>query len=244
MADAIFGKSITRQFYPLENGEPINLPSQAPDIYLFSELGNVSDMILGTGAFDRIQYWTESATRPYLRQYVINAIQDPVPGESTREKTYYELINYVAQSAGQSQYHLREITVERALATESVPDTSISDMKEIYPGVDDFCSDVELSAHLSNAEEEVKLGFESKGFEWGKIKGLKKARLSLAYKALQIACESLIVNDGDRFAIKAITFRDRYNDFMKVLKFDYDSDADGTIDAKVENDPSFVFFGK
>jgi hypothetical protein len=247
MPDYIFGKTITRTFNPVEDGVYINLVSQAPSIYLYSASNQptLQNMINGVGAFDHITYWQESGVSPYTRTYTVSAIPDPDSGNTAQPSLgYWEVVNYIAKVGGATQSKARYFEVERALALDSTPGTTIQALKDAYPAISAYFDDPELEAQLLDAEEYVRLELEGKGFEWGKIKGLKKARLPLAYKTLQFACEAQISNDGDKFTINRQLFLDRYNALMKVIKFDYDSDADGQPDSSVTDSADFIIAAK
>jgi len=195
MTSYVFGKDITRKFYPLEDNEPINLVSQAPAIYLFEDQPTMEAARSGTGAMAAaIEYWTESATSPYPRTYTIPAIPDPDP-ESGSYKClgYWEAVNYIVQTNGQLQTKLRQFEVEQAKATETVPGTTYTTLAAIYPAISGYVSDNSvLTGFINAAEAELKLEFRSYGIDWGDVSSLKDFNYAIAYRAIQFFYESKI----------------------------------------------------
>jgi hypothetical protein len=233
MADHIFGQSISRSFIPLVDGEYFNLVSQAPQIYLFSELPSLEDAISGTGKFDTVAYWNESSDSPYARTYSISPIDDPEPTSETSCHQYYEAIRY-AISEGQTQTRLRSFTVERAQALTSVPGTTVQDLKDVYPAISSYANDSVLEGHIANGEAELKLELESKGLEWGRIFKLKKYKLALAYKAIQLLSESQIEIAGDKFDLRRALYEAKYDKYLTLIPLAYDIDGDGIPDIETK----------
>lgn len=240
MPDHIFGKTITRKFIPLQDGEYINLPSQAPEIYLFSSEPSLEDAINGTGRFDTINYWQESSLPPYARTYTITAVEDPEPESDNSAVGYWEAIRYAIDTVNK-QTKLRYFEIERAEALTATPDTTVQDLKDIWPAIINYADDTELEQHLGNAETELKLELKAKNYVWGKVFELDDVRLPLAYKTVQLVCESQLLAGDDKFAIRATMFKEKYETLIKMLKLPYDSDGDGAPDTTANNNNASGF---
>lgn len=226
----IFGKSITRKFYPVEDGEPINLVSQAPSIYLFSEQPTRTVAAAGTGALETINYWIESAQSPYVRTFTIPAIDDPEPTGTTPQADYWLAINYKAEATEQTQTDIKSITVERAKSTSDIPGTKVQDVVDVYPDIYSYASFDQITAKLDNALSELKLELKGKGLEWGNLSNLKDLKLALAYKVIQLVAESQLVEGGDKFDLRRQLYKEKYEEIMKLVVLAYDVDGDGDPD--------------
>lgn len=236
MTSYIFGKDITRKFYPLEDGEPINLYSQAPAIYLFTEQPSLAVARAGTGAVQTVNYWTDSAVSPYPKTYTFTAVDDPAPEATSPPCSYYwEAINFYAKAGGQLQTKLRTIELEKPQGTESVPGTTAEDLKVIYPAIENYVEDdTELENFIVVAQDEIKRDLKAKGIEWGTIEGLKDLKYALAFLTIQYFSESNIVSADDKFAIRAEIYSKKYTKAMSDITVKFDSDNDGAVDEVAE----------
>ena len=243
MTSHIFGKDITRKFYALEDSEPINLYSQAPAIYLFTDQPSLTVARAGTGALQTVNYWSETTGIPYTRTYTFTAVDDPAPTSTTPPSSYYwEAINYYAKSGGQLQTKLRTIELEKPSATETVPGTTAQDLKDIYPAIDSYVeSDSELEQFIVVAQDEIKSQLKSKGIEWGTIENLKEFKYALAFLAIQYLSESQIVEASDKFAIRAEIYSKKYETALSRITVTHDTDNDGMPDT--ESQQAGALFG-
>lgn len=234
MTSYVFGKDITRKFYPLEDNEPIQLVSQAPSIYLFEDQPTLEDARSGIGAImSAITFWTDDSTSPYPKTYTIPAIADPTPESSgSRCLGYWEAVNYIVQVGGQVQTKLRQFEVEKLKATETAPGTTYTDLSKIYPAITGYvASNATLTSHIQTAEDQIKLELRGYDIDWGDVEDLKSFKYAVAFLAIQFFSESQIVEADDKFAIRAEIYSKRYEAVMSKLKFKYDSDGDGLAES-------------
>lgn len=239
-----FGKSVLRHFYPLQENEPIVLPSQAPSIWLYSSQPSEAEAASGANritAYD-LAYWTE--TSPYQRTYTFSPIPDPEPTSSTKLRGYWEVVRFVTQSSQQAQSAIRYFEVERVEETDTHPGTTVETLKQLAPQVAAYFSDPVLEQYIANALEEMKLEFEGKKLEWADLYKLNKIRMALGYKALAMAFTNQIQQEGDRFSIWATAFKEAYRVALSSIAIESDSDGDGVPDAKGGVEPSFRIFAR
>lgn len=242
----VFGKSLVRKFYPLEDGEPILLPSQVPAISLFSNQPSLADAIAGTGkiATHDVTYWSGATIAPYELTYTVPAINDPDPSSTTRLRGYWEVIRYTVANSGQVQTNLRYFEVERAKDTDSHPGTTADTLLDICPQAEGYFTRNRLDLYIDQALELMKLDFLSRQIEWGDLANLNKTKLALAYKALALAWTNQIQEDGDRFSIWANDFKGDYKIALQTISLEYDTDSDGKPDAEGPTAPSYRIFSR
>lgn len=236
-----FGHSFTRQAFFLEGDEYINLPSQAPAIYLFDSMPNRDDALAGTGAFSTISYWTENTSTPFNRNYTIPPIADPSPSSSVRIRNYWEAINFIATTSGQTQTLIRSFDLERAQALPESPLSTAQELKDIYPAITNYLTDAQLLMFGQIAEDEMQIDFEAAGYDWGQLHSLKKARLCLAYKTIALASLSQFKEPDDRFHERYKIFSEKYSTMLKNIKLPVDTDDDGAADAEAEGDTGAIY---
>lgn len=229
MSDYWFGSSITREFWPLQNGEPYPLPTQTPSVYLFSAMPSADDALSGAGAFRTISSWTQASVTPYKCTYTINPIEPPTESE-TRCLGFWESVKLVASAGGSAQSVLRYFELQRPEGTDADPDTTTDDVKAAYPGIASYIPNEELVSFLADAREELKIELSARGIKWTRLKQLQKARLVLAYKAISLASFSQFQTQGDRHWLRYQEFSAKYKALLDDLKLPYDSDGDGDAD--------------
>jgi len=237
-----FGKSITRSFYPLEDGEPVNLPSQAPSIFLFTDQPSRDDAAVGFGAMSAITYWNASSTSPYPRTYSIPPIYDPAPDSATVSRGYWEAINFVHAAGGQTQTVLRQFDVERTKAPVTVPGTTRDDIINAFPAITNYLTNTQIDEFLEIATSLMKLDLEKAGYAWGDYANLHKTNLALAFRTVAECSLSQFKSgtDDDRFWKRYEVFLGRYQSVLSMVNLKADSDGDGTADQTVTAAPSQV----
>lgn len=236
MASNVFGKDISRVFFPLEDNEPLNLPSQVPALYLYETRPNYTDAAAGTGALQSLTYWTHDENTPFPRSFTWNAVDDPSPSTQAQAKTYYEAINFRTQASEQIQTLVRSLTLERVQELDSVPGTSIQDLKDAYPGISNYLTDAQLEEILEDALEEFKIDLEGKGIEYHKVYDLRKSRLALAYKAISLSMLSQIRERDDKHNFRYEEYKEKYTAIMNLITIPIDTDSDGEPDAIADTD--------
>ena len=243
-AEGLFGRSIVREMYAVVESEYFNLPSQIPAIYFFEEKPSISAAQAGTGSFAAVATWTQSQTYPYPRTYVVPPIVDPEPTRSTTSRRYWEAINYVNQTGQQTQTLLRAFNVERGKALDSVPGTTVADLKEVYPAISNFLNDSKLSDFLLIAEEAMRIDIEKGGIVWENLKRLRKVKLALAYKTISMASFSQFTEYNDKFYIRFKEYEKLYASTLESITLAYDSDGDGEADTETTTKTDYAFIIK
>lgn len=237
MTSYVFGKDITRKFYPLEDNEPINLISQAPSIYLFADMPTMEEARSGVGAIAAaISYWSESSTNPYPRTYTIPAIPDPNPESTTPTCLgYWEAVNYILQTSGQVQTKLRQLELEKVKAVETVPGVLFSDLEIIYPEISGYVNAANvLTNYIDFAEDLVKLELRSYDIDWGDVESLKDLKAPIMFLAVKHHALGQRKEQGDMWDLRATTCQAEYDKVMADLKIKYDSDGDGLTESTKE----------
>ena len=86
----VFAKDISREFNPEEGGQPLQIPSQTPKIYVYDSEPTRTDALSGTGSIASVTSWTQLAHTPYTCNYTLPAIADPDTEGSVEGLWYYE----------------------------------------------------------------------------------------------------------------------------------------------------------
>jgi hypothetical protein len=239
-----FGKDIVRTLIDYEEGEPFNLPSQVPAIYLYSSQPSMSDAVNGTGAIGgsyTLNYWTEIANVPYKRNYTFPAIPDPSPTSGTNTRGYWEVLRFVRKTGGQTQTIIRQFDVERGAQGDSYPEINTQVLKDIFPGIVSYATDAQLEGFIDIAVEEVKLDILAKGHKWERLFELGKIKLAIAYQTVANIALSQVKEDGDRFFLRYKEFQTRYERMINSLELPVDTNGDNIPDATAQVKPSYAF---
>lgn len=239
-----FGKDISRAWYPEDDGEPVNLPSQTPTIYIFDEKPTREAAAAGTDALQTVSSWTAQSSIPYKRSWTITAVDDPEPTSNTPERRYYEAINFIGKTGGTSHTVIRSFIVRRQEGAESIPDTTPSDLKEVFPAISNYLNDSQIDDLIKIAELEVRMEFESRGYRWADIYNLDKIRIPIAYRAIEMGSMSQIRRTNDNHETRAKLFRSRYSQFMKLVELPSDSNRDGEPEHQIQAQPTSFIIGK
>lgn len=226
----LFGRDISRTFAPLENNVPISLPSQSPTIYVFDSLPSRTVAAAGTGAVQTVSTWTANVSSPYVRTYTITAIVDPDPTGATASKQYWEALNFVLKSSGQTQTFIRTFLLERVEGQENVPGTSVEDVKAVYPSITAFLDDSDITKFLTQAVDAMKLYFEDKGMSWRRIYDLQKTKYALAYKTLALGLLTKFREPGDRLHVLSEKYDELYGKELGQITLKYDTTGAGKPD--------------
>lgn len=226
-----FGQAFTRYFYPTDGDLPINLPTQTPHIYVFDSQPSREHAADGTGAIQTITTWTEVTITPYKRSFTVAAIADPEPTSSTYTREYWLAINFVTVAAGQTQTVVRSFEVSRVEGTESLPETTVRDVQDVYPQITSYLSPNELGEFIAIAESHVRTQLEAKGVSWPHVRDLKKLKSAIAYKAIWFSALSQVKAAGDKFTVRMAEYAKLYDFIMDSIKLPVDLDKDGDPDA-------------
>lgn len=244
-----FGKAIQREYYPVRDVDGIATPfplySANASIYLFDELPARDAAISGIGAIANGTAWSVNAsTTPYACTYSFNALSDPDPQSSETAHRYWESLNVLLENGTQVQTILRSFLVERPRGLPEVPTTTIEDLKGVFPSLDAYLSDQELTEMLSLAEESLKMELLRNRIQWSKVVNLRVLKLALAYKCLIISATSQIRNAGDRHDRRYAIWTTQYKEIMNGLELYQDVDGDGTPETVTRGSPGYYVLSK
>lgn len=223
----LFGKDFTRSFFALEDGKPVNLPTQTPAIYIFTAEPSRADAAAGTGAAATISSWTEGTASPYANIYTVTGIADPDASGTVDQRWYWEAINYITKTAGVVQTKIRAFKLVRAEAPSTYPSLTSADLTGVYPAISSYLSESELETMIANCTEEMIFELEANGLEFGKFSDLKKLRLPLAFKCIAESSFSQFKVQDDKFYLRWQRYNEKYSNLLKLITLPYDADGDG-----------------
>jgi len=230
---AHFGQDIIREFVPRPGEEFVPLPSQSPNIYLFTTKPTRTVASAGTGAVQTITSWSQITAAPNLWQYTIAAIDDPDPTGVTAEVRYWEAVNYISQASEQTQTVIRSFLIYRDEAGQDIPGTTTDDLKKVFPQISSYATDDQLDEVLLLAEEEIRRDLRKRGFLWSRLRGLKEIKIALAYRAIAFNAMNQITADRDRHDIRFRNYLELSSGALNTALLGYDQDGDGEEDSVV-----------
>lgn len=236
----IFGKDIERKFYPLLNDDPYQIPTQTPTIYIFSSQPSLNDARDGGGAIATISSWTQSSASPYECTYTIPAIDDPAPESNIPQRTYYEAINYIAQSSEQTQTVLRSFDVERGSGADSEHAVTYTDLQTVYPAITGYANSTQLNNFIEIGKQEIQLKLKGKGVRWSDIQNQDELKRAIAYRSIQLLSESQIALPDDKFVTRREIYKEKFNESMNDIVLYVDTDKDGIPDQVKVGRPGYV----
>lgn len=240
MSYSVFGKAISRKFYPLINDNPNQLPSQNPTIYVFTSQPTLNDARDGGGAQQTISTWSQNSSSPYECTYTIAAIEDPDPESAVPQRTYYVAINYVLVAAGQVQTVLQTLDIERASGTDSVHGITYSDLVEVYPAITAYASNNQLGSIINIAQDELELKLRGKGIRLSDVQNIDEARRAIAYRAIQLLSEAQISTPDDKWATRREIYKEKFQESLKDTILYVDTNRDGIPDSVATGEPRYV----
>lgn len=236
----LFGQSISRTFFALQDNEPLNIPSQAPALYLFNDRPTFEAASLGTDAVQTLNYWGHDTTTPFPRSYTWEPVANPSPNGGVYIKRYWEGVNWYNDLAQQIQTIIRPLELEAAEELDSIPGTSIDDIKSAYPAISSYLTDAQLTFQLTTAIDEFKLDLEARGYQYHQLYNLKKARIALAYLAIANASFTQFQNIDDKFYVRWEKYNAKYSALMAKMNFEVDVDGDNEPDGNAETGSRFI----
>jgi len=229
-----FGQNITYWFYPLLDNDTASVPTavqaQTPAIYVFDESApSRSDALSGSGSLQTVNSWTWNTAKKAW-SFTIAAISDPHPSSNIPTRTYWISINFILQTAGQTQTVIKPLQLERVVGHDRVVSVTDENLRTYFPQVDAYSSDVQRKAYISQAVEEIKGELRSKGYEWAKITRADRLDLCVTYKALSLIMLGQIQEPGDKFSIKYGEYKSNFQANLDSLKVEYQQMEAGTIE--------------
>lgn len=240
MSYSIFGKDITRKFYPLLNDNPYQLPTQNPTIYLFTAQPTLNDARDGGGAVQTITSWSQNSSSPYECTYTISAIDDPDPESAVPQRTYYLAINFIAQTSEQTQTVLQTLDIERASGADVVHGITYTDLVEVYPAITSYASNNQLGSIINIAQDELELKLRGKGVRWSDVQNIDEARRAIAYRAIQLLSEAQFVEPGDKWTERRDMYKDKFQESLKDTLLYIDTNRDGIPDSTTTGNAGYV----
>lgn len=238
MSDHVFGKPLSRTLIAYEKNVAIPI-SSLNSVSLYSTL---ADAQAAVNPIVSMSSWTASATHPYQISYNLPALTDPSPSADRKSWQFWEALSFELATNGEAQTDYRAIEVSRVESGESIPTTTISDLKALFPALSSFLSDPKLSDILELANLQMKIDLKSKGIEYARARGLEEANLALAYLAISMSSEGLYAKSGqDVHKIRAEDYALKYSQTLSKIKIPYDSNGDGVPDETKEAAPAFWF---
>jgi len=238
MTDHVFGKPLSRTLVAYENDIAIQI-SSLNSVSLYSTL---ADAQASVNPIVSMSSWTANGADPYQISYTLPALSDPAPNTDRKVWQFWESLSFELASNGEAQTDYRAIDVSRATTGESVPTTTISDLKALFPALASYLSDPRISDILTLAYTQMKLDLKSKGISYDKVRGLESTNLALAYLAISMSAEGLYSKTGqDVFLIRKDDYRKHYSDTLSKISFPNDSNGDGVVDELKQAQPTFWF---
>lgn len=229
-----FGQNITYWFYPLLDNDTASIPaavtSQTPAIHVFDEsVPSRSNALSGSGSLQSITSWTWNSSKKAW-SFTIPAVADPHPDSNIPTRTYWIALNFILQTAGQTQTVIKPLQLERIVGHDKVVSVTEENLRAYFPQVDAYSSDVQRRAYISQAVEEIKGELRAKGYEWAKITRADRLDLCVTYKALSLIMLGQIQEPADKFSIKFAEYKANFQSNLDSLKVEYQQMEAGTIE--------------
>jgi hypothetical protein len=233
----IFGKTITRVFYPMQGDSPIQLPNQTVQVFVFEDRPGDDDALSGAGKIADGTQVSQSAQSPFHITYTLPPINKP---DAVEIKVYWESLVFIGQATQQSQFAIRSFKVATIEQLDSIPGTTSVDIKQVFPSIENYVTDLQVADFLSLAEQELKTELKGQGILWQRVYDLQELRLCLAYKVVSDAAASQIMTNGDRHHVRFMMFKDKYNSLLKSVILGYDPDNTGAPTSHTRAEASYI----
>ncbi len=228
----------------MANDLPIQLPTQTPSIYIFTDNPTLSDARDGTGAAQTVSTWSQNASSPYECTYTIDAIDDPDPESAIPYRTYYEAINFTVESGEQVQTVVRTIDIERASGGAENASVVYTDLVEVYPAITAYASNNQLGSFINIATDNIEMKLKGKGVRWSDIQNVDELKRAIAYRSIQLLSESQIVNGDDKFSIRAQLYKDKTAESLTDVELFIDTNRDGIPDQVAKPNSRYVIVAR
>lgn len=230
----VWAKDIQRSFYPMQGNTPLALPTQSITGYLFSDKPSVTVGQAGTGSVGSLTQLSQNSNSPYEISYEFAAVDNPQPDALEYSKEYWEALNFVIEESGETETIVRSILLAKIENLDSVPGTTVQDIKDVFPAIEAYLSDSKLLQFISIAESDIKDQFRKQGFRWSRLYDLSLLRYALAYKAISEASIANIKQAEDRHHVRARYYDKKYEDKLKSIFLLYDEGNDGSPEVQVQ----------
>lgn len=230
-----FGQDISYTFTPIVDGEvALNLPSQTPTIYVFSDSDSPdrTQAAAGTNSIQTISSWTQIGSS---YQFTISAVEDPDTDSLLSERLFWLGINFVLKSAGQTQTVVKGLPMERVGGHYKQISVTVDDVKDVFPAIKDFAADAQIKSFLELAKQEIRAQMRAKEYAWALVTRADRLNLPAIYRTLTHLMGSQRMQSGDIFDVNYNSFNSSYSSLMKMISVEYDADQDGIADTKTVN---------
>jgi hypothetical protein len=225
-----FGKSFTMQ-YTFEAGfAPI---AENPSISIFSEIPTREEAINQAGTTkvgSTITAWTDANNIDNTKSFTVPAIADPKPTDNKLDDIYYVAIKYRIQSGADFQVIILPFTITRATGVISTPEVDPIHIKEIYPTIEEYIHDNQLTAFIKLAYNEIKRDLEKEEIDINTVVNQSVLHYPIALKAIALSCFSEFKDEGDKFYIRWQEFNKQYFKALNDLRVKADKDGNGSVD--------------
>lgn len=227
-----FGGDFTFPYYPHVGGDAFDPPSQTPTIYVFDAAPDPTAARNGTGAIETISSWTEGTAN--YRPFTVSAIADPDDG--TKSKKYWVAINYVPVTGGSSTVDVLQFILQTPDGQTAEVTPTAAEMKQRDTTLATYYStDSDIDNYVSNAETKLKAFLSNQGYHWTRIENPEDLKESVIYWALTDMMVAQINEEGDRFSIKAESYKELMMTLRNQLRLEYDANNDDSVTATEEN---------
>lgn len=223
----LFGDSFVRSF-TVENheGDTVAVDSLvAARLYSSHPSTAVIDDDSDTSGIERVTSWSSgSAEHEQLISY--SAITDPDPHSESTE-TYYEVVGFRFESAGDIVRVVRPFTIARPNSIQSRIDVTAAEFGSVESSIYNtdgtgLKSSTWVDAKITEASKHVLKRMESKDFDRPQIKG-SDLNMAVKYWAVSLAC--LDLKWFDQFGY----YKDLYEQIFESFPVRVDRDEDGLI---------------
>lgn len=243
MALEYFGKDFQYCFYPLTtDGCNYELLPSAPDsVYLFDSFPTEDEAAAGTGAIQGpIVLWTDTDDARG-KKISFDAIDEPASLDNGYSKKYFVAINTELQTGNTLPPVIKEITLQRLRAQESIIEVSISDILGIEPTLRLKCKcEGDLEKYIDASIKELKMMLISCDFSFSDLVNPGALNHSAALLSISKAFFGQSRDPRDIEYTNALRYKDEFNQSFKRVILEFDSDRDGQTDGKLKQKSGFM----
>lgn len=237
----LFGQDLTVNFYPLKDNKKLTQADFATvtmqDSYLFAYNARPTKAAAaaGTGALVTLTAASWSANSAYGFSYSLDAINDPDQASSIYRRVYYLAVNFKLDSSEQTQTVIEPMIFMRSSAELESITVSAEDLKQRFPKLGSYISDAELNDIIEDAIVELKLDLQGQEMPYKGIVQPDALEQAVAYKAIELASDTLIRDTDDRHDKRRERYEQKYKNALKLVPIDIDTDEDGEPDVANAN---------
>lgn len=231
-----FGQDITYTLYTDLDGRTFpTLPTQTGSgtLYVWSTRPSRADAASGSGAlsgpFTLVPGANPLSSAVNTLSTTITAIADPDATSETRAFEYYISANFIKKAAGQVETVIRPIMLTRVDAHDAAIGVDEASLLSVIPDLSSYISTAEIKSIILIAQREAKDDLSEKGIKWASVHDPEQLYWVVLWKSLELACESQILKEGDRWDRGQDRFEKRHNAALSNLKLRYESNAGGTV---------------